>query len=164
MAFSLKKNELFRLNDELFKKAEKYQLAYEELKQENMRLNLRIEELMFENEKLLKNKNKEEPLKNLEEKMIGQIKTDNPIDYGAKTIGKIVISAAQYCNKIASLNTADSKELVNLILGRTEVAKAEILKILELEEDPEAARKLIEQEKNATEDYFNSVRAQIENF
>jgi DNA-directed RNA polymerase subunit F len=96
--------------------------------------------------------------------MIGQIKTDNPIDYGAKTIGKIVISAAQYCNKIAALNTADSKELVNLILGRTEVAKAEILKILELEEDPEAARKLIEQEKNATEDYFNSVRAQIENF
>jgi len=159
----LRKKELLKLNDELFEKAEKCQLAYEELKQENMRLNVRIEELMLENETLLKNQKKDEPLKKLEEKMIGQIKIDDPIDYGAKTIGKIVISAAQHCNKIAVLNTADSKDLVNLILGRTEVAKAEILNILESENDYDTLKKLIDKEKNETYDYFNSVRAQIEN-
>jgi len=118
---------------------------------------------MLENETLLKNQKKDEPLKKLEEKMIGQIKIDDPIDYGAKTIGKIVISAAQHCNKIAVLNTADSKDLVNLILGRTEVAKAEILNILESENDYDTLKKLIDKEKNETYDYFNSVRAQIEN-
>ena len=163
MVFRLRKRNLLTLYNELLQKAEKYQSENEELKEENMRISARLEELMYEHEELLKKQGGDEtPVEDLEEKMLARVELDEPVEYASKMIGKIVIEAAKHCNYITQINTKEAKELVNLILGRTEVAKAEILDIIEKENDMDAIKKLAEKEKRETEDYFNSVRAQIE--
>ncbi len=82
---------------------------------------------------------------------------------GASVIGKIVVSAAMYCNRIASQGNGDNiKELVNLILGRTEVAKANVLSIVSSDNSLEEKKELIEKEKIYAEDYFCSVLGQKE--
>ena len=80
---------------------------------------------------------------------------------GAKIIGKIVLSSAEYCNALSGAAAPqNAKELLNLILGRTEVAKAEILRISALDIPYDEKLKAMEQELTAAEDYFKSVMAQ----
>ena len=52
--------------------------------------------------------------------------------------------------------------MVNLILGRTEVAKSEILKIISLDISLEEKKELINEQYKSAEDYFISVEAQKE--
>ncbi len=83
------------------------------------------------------------------------------VNVASKIIGKIVLSAAKHCNNLTALDQSPNvKELVNLILGRSEVAKAEILRIstsqMELGEKVYA----MEIECKEAEDYFQSVMAQ----
>ena len=54
----------------------------------------------------------------------------------------------------------NAKELVNLILGRTEVAKGEILRLSQSVLDGEEMLAAMEREYNEAEDYFKSVMAQ----
>lgn len=83
------------------------------------------------------------------------------INVGAKYIGKIVLASAEYCNRLTALGADPSfKELLNLILGRTEVAKAEILRLSALEVDQLSKQKAMETEYNEALDYFKSVMAQ----
>jgi len=83
-------------------------------------------------------------------------------EMGAKSIGRIIVSAAKYCNQLAGLaENKDIKELVNLILGRTEVAKAEILNIITTDSSVEDMEAKIKQEEIKAEDYFISVLGQI---
>ena len=83
------------------------------------------------------------------------------IELGAKIIGKIVLSSAEYCNRLTEMGAApNAKELVNLILGRTEVAKGEILRLSQSELDGEEMLAAMEREYNEAEDYFKSVMAQ----
>lgn len=83
------------------------------------------------------------------------------IELGAKIIGKIVLSSAEYCNRLTEIGAAaNAKELVNLILGRTEVAKGEILRLSQSELDGEEMLAAMEREYNEAEDYFKSVMAQ----
>lgn len=89
------------------------------------------------------------------------ITLDNATSFGAQIIGKIVLKAATHCNSLsADFEPAYAKELINLILGRTEVAKAEILSIVSSEADMEIKKSMILSEQNACEDYFLSVLAQ----
>ena len=81
-------------------------------------------------------------------------------DYGAAVIGKTVIAAAKYCEQLKTRDNA--KELINLILGRTEVAKAEILNIVTTDNADEEKRRLIDEQLALAEDYFASVTAQTE--
>ena len=53
------------------------------------------------------------------------------MEYGAKIIGQIVVAAAEHSNKLTVSGGDINKELLNLILGKTEVSKAEILAIVE---------------------------------
>lgn len=81
--------------------------------------------------------------------------------FGAKIIGKIVLSAAECCNSLTAPPVSqNAKELVNLILGRSEVAKAEILKIVAADVSQENKIHAIENELKECEDYFKSVMAQ----
>ena len=80
---------------------------------------------------------------------------------GAKIIGKIVVSSAKYCNDLTGVaSVPNAKELVNLILGRTEVAKAEILRLSALDVDHAERVSAMEKELQEAEDYFKSVMAQ----
>lgn len=157
----MRKKQLLKLNEELFERcerakmvAEQLKVENEDLKQENKNLNLKLEQLM-------QAPLKTEPLKTLEEKIITNANLAEDTVYGAEIIGKTVVSATKYCNKLTCENNdCDVKELVNLILGRTEVAKAEILKIVSSECSFEEKQNLIDKEYSAAEEYFISIMAQ----
>ncbi len=90
-----------------------------------------------------------------------EITLSDAISDGAKIIGKIVLSSAEYCNKLTGVGAGpNAKELVNLILGRTEVAKSEILRLTTLDIEPGDRLTAMERELNEAEDYFKSVMAQ----
>ena len=81
--------------------------------------------------------------------------------YASSIIGKTVIEATMVCNNLTKDGKADTKELVNLVLGRTEVLKAEILKILNSNEPLEIKKDLMQNEQMSAFDYFDSIKAQI---
>ncbi len=80
------------------------------------------------------------------------------LEFSSDIIGKIVVSAARQCNK---LSVDGNKELINLILGRTEVAKAEILDVAACEADDEHKRLMITGIYEQVLEYISSVAAQV---
>lgn len=101
-----------------------------------------------------------EPMRRLEEKMIANATLKPDMEYGAKVIGKIVVSAAQYSNKLTLDGTDKNKELLNLILGKTEIAKAEILSVIETDDTLDVKCLKIDQIALDSMEYFESVAAQ----
>lgn len=90
------------------------------------------------------------------------IELSDEMQYAASVIGKSVVEVTKVCNEILVTDKSDnSKELLNLALGRNEVLKANILKILNEEIDFSKKQELIEKEKCEAFDYFNSIIAQI---
>ena len=83
------------------------------------------------------------------------------MEIGAKIIGKAVVEATKICNQITDKYGEGSKELVNLVLSRCEVLKAEILAICCCESNFEQKLSMMETEQNSALDYFNSILAQI---
>ena len=83
------------------------------------------------------------------------------LEYAASVIGEAVIESAKVCNKLTAEGDENTKELVNLVLGRNEVFKSEILQILSLETSFEQKQNLIQSEKTKAYDYFNSILAQM---
>lgn len=84
------------------------------------------------------------------------------IDYAASVIGKSVVEVTKVCNKItADSNGNDTKELINLALGRNEVFKSSVFGILCEGIDFEEKKRKIEDERKDAFDYFASILAQI---
>lgn len=102
-----------------------------------------------------------EPMRRLEEKVITNATLKPDMEYGAKIIGTIVVSAAEYSNKLTLGGDDSRKELVNLILGKTEMAKAEILSVIETTETFDVKCAKIDQIAAVAKEYFESVAAQI---
>ncbi len=157
----MRKSELIKQNVELFEKSQRYLHLYESEKEKNNQLLKEIEALKNEIE-VLKENNKPSPaLAVIENKVKRKAGLTPDTKFAASIIGKIVVKAAECCNALtASHGEFEPKELVNLILGRTEIAKAEILKAVDSELPFEDKTKLIEDVKKAAEDYFDSIMAQ----
>mgnify|MGYP000435690075 CR=1 FL=1 len=135
----MRKKELLLQNTQLFDKLTVYEMQIAKLKEE-----------LAKRDKLI-NEQKAE---------IERIKNENAagnIDYGAQIIGKTVVAAAKYCNRLTAVETENSKELLNLILGRTEVAKAEILKTVSSDIAFDEKKAKIDAEYESAKDYFESV-------
>ncbi len=154
----MKKKDLISQNSSLFFKNDELQGEYNKLKAENESLKAKNVELIKEAESI------KTELENCKEK---QVLSENLISsfpdslsFAAKTIGEIVVDATIKCNSLTSDGNVNNRELVNLILGRTEVAKAEILKITALELTEEDKNSQISDEKANALDYFLSVLAQ----
>ena len=80
--------------------------------------------------------------------------------YGAEAIGKIVLQSAQNCNQLTAGGETRYKELVNLMLGKAEVAKGDILQIV-LSEDPLTEQKAqIDVCREEALEYFETVMRQ----
>ncbi len=157
----MSKKKLYSLNEELFQKSQKYMALYEEQKEENSRLLEEINRLKDEISMLTTKVEQSKPLESLEKKLKTQAKLSEEAKFGASAIGKIVVKAATCCNTLTAANDGfDPKELVNLILGRTEVAKAEILKAVESDMLLDGKLNLIETVKQSAMDYIDSVMAQ----
>lgn len=158
---TMRKKDLIKLNEELFKRHETAALALEESRQEIKELKSEIIKLKGELERLTAEAKEASPLKNLEDKILSAASVSDDKKYGAEIIGKIVVSAARHCNQLtASGEGSDVKELVNLILGRTEIAKAEILNITEAQCGIDEKKTLIDAQKAECEDYFQSIMGQ----
>lgn len=175
----MKKKQYIELTNELQKRLHNEKLKTEELQSENKELSDELaalnSELFSLREKLSELEQPSNSEKNIQEEVIDtvpmpEVSDNEPITEpelsvevidAAKIIGKIILSSAEYCNKLTSLGADQSvKELVNLILGRTEVAKAEILRISALQIDQKTKQAAMESELNEAEDYFKSVMAQ----
>ena len=87
--------------------------------------------------------------------MAEEIKFSDEIEYGAKIIGKIVVESAK-----ATELVANNKELVNLILFKTESIKAEILNICNSEVSFDDKKSMIDFQLQEATDYYKSILAQ----
>ena len=158
----MRKKDLLTQNTQLFDKISEAQLQISSLKKEIAYRDKEIDGLKKEIERLNAKINATEPLKALEKKVIKQSAVSPEVDYGASVIGKTVVEAAKCCNEVAAKGSQElSKELVNLILGRTEVAKSEILSIVSSEDSFETKKQKIDAQYENAVDYFISVTAQL---
>jgi len=155
----LRKKILIQQNLALFEQLQKSQLEANELKKRLQSYDKKISALENELE-AQKKAAATEPLKKLEEKVITNAKIKPDVDYGAKIIGEIVVSATKYSNELTAGGDNSLRELVNLILGRTEVAKSDILNIVSGEDGIAVKTAKIDAVKAETEEYFKSVMAQ----
>ncbi len=89
-----------------------------------------------------------------------EVKLSDEMEYASAVIGAVVVEATKLCNKLTEGQDVTRKELINLALGRTEVLKAEMLKILSRDIPFEEKKQLIENEKRDAYDYFDSIIAQ----
>ena len=159
----MRKKLLLEQNIQLFDRLPAAEGEIKRLKNELEEEKRRAAALKEENARLTENKGSTAaPLKILESKVIKQAGITPDTDYGAAGIGKTVIAvvATKYWEKFITRENA--KELINLILGRTEVAKAEILNIVTTDNADEEKRRLIDEQLALAEDYFASVTAQTE--
>lgn len=174
----MRKKKYIELTEELQKRLHSEKLKTDELQAENKELADELaalnSELFALREKLTQLEQQKEPAEQVAEpepqivpdeqtkdEPLPEPQLSDDVNFGAKSIGKIVLSSAEYCNKLTASGSDPSvKELVNLILGRTEVAKSEILRISTLQIDPQEKQQAMEREMNEAEDYFKSVMAQ----
>ncbi len=84
----------------------------------------------------------------------------NPMEYGAVIIGKITVESAKCCDVITKNGGNDVKELLSLVMGKSELAKAEILNIAMSEDGDTVKREKIDAMLLETTDYFKSVSEQ----
>lgn len=178
--FKMNKKQYMELSQDLQERLYSEKNATKELRKENSKLidenndlNAQLNELRKRIAELEKAENKEvveteevtphvtEEKPAEPETQVAEPKLSDSMSAGAKIIGKIVLSSAEYCNALSGAAAAqNAKELLNLILGRTEVAKAEILRISALDIPYEEKLAAMETELAEAEDYFKSVMAQ----
>lgn len=156
---SMNKKQLLEQNTQLFERLAQSQEQIAELKKELAGRDGELLAQKNEIERLNARLNATEPLKALEAKVTRQAAVPPEIEYGASAIGKIVVEAAKYCSRLAARGE-QAKELINLVLGRTEVAKAEILKIVSSTDGLEEKKKKADACAYDAFDYFESIMAQ----
>lgn len=160
----MRKKELIRQNAELFENLQKTKKELKEVKdllaKNNADLSALKEQLKapaLQQEPTTQT----EPLRRLEEKVISNATLKPDVEYGSKVIGKIVVSSAEYSNKLTLGGDDKYKELVNLILGKTEMAKAEILAVIQSDDGYDLKCSKMDRIAEVTNEYFESVIAQI---
>ena len=103
-----------------------------------------------------------EPFRRLEERVANNKKLQPDFEYASEVIGKLVFESANGSNILTSGGNTKYRELVNLLLGKTEVAKAEILAVVTGGDTLDAKVEKIDKIRDETLDYFQSVLAQTD--
>ena len=86
---------------------------------------------------------------------------DPAMEYGSCVIGKIVVESARYADQVSTSSAENKMELLNLIMGKAEVAKAEVFAIATSLASEETKRELADAQFSEALDYFKSVVGQI---
>lgn len=89
------------------------------------------------------------------------VRLSDIMEYGAVAIGKIVQETVRYTTTITNSQAENKKELLGLIMGKGEVAKADIFAVAEGDSEYTTKCELIDSIVNDTVDYFKSVVGQI---
>ncbi len=155
----MRKKELLNQNMALFEQLQKAKLEIASLKKE---ISLKDAEIL----NLRKTKNsddyKTDIVKEIEQNVANAVEIPSDVEYGAEIIGKVVVCATEYSNRLTSDGDTRYRELVNLILGKTEVAKSDILSVVSSNVGFDEKKEKINKIKDDTVEYFNSVMAQID--
>lgn len=92
---------------------------------------------------------------------IDEIPLDNVFEFASEIIGKIVLAGTKASNEFADKPNEYSKDLINLVLGKTEVCKSQIFDICNSNLDDETKRaEILKIEKDALE-YFDNLYKQV---
>lgn len=154
----MRKRELIAQNFSLFEQLES-------LRADNAAKDKKIAELEEKVKELTRETDKSShttlPLKRLEEKVTNNFKLNPDIEYASEVIGKLVLESANSSNMLTTDGNTEHRELVNLLLGKTEVAKAEILSIVSENIDFDGKKKKIDDVADEAIDYFGSILAQL---
>ena len=152
----LRKRKIIEQNAVLFERIEK-------LKRQIEKLNVKLKDANAEIERLNEEKSAAAeavldtatPIKKIEEKVILSAPEFNAADYGAKAIGKIVLSASEITSSLSGESGAGKIELVNLILGKAEVSKAEILNAVSSDISDKEKKMIIDSVVLKSREYFD---------
>lgn len=167
-------NDIFDKQNEISEDLRQLQIANERLIAQLEQANKANEALKREIEQIKENESSADEKKqdfssvnNVDDNTAEQEKTtvkevvlDPDSEYAAKIIGKIVRLGAEYSNELSYGGEVKYKELINLILGRTEVEKANILDIILSDAPSEDKKQMIDSCEAAAAEYFKSVMAQ----
>ena len=165
----MRKKELIRKIQELIDSVETLHRENELYKKENEELKAELE-LLKQNvtqednfciTEGFKVADEEESQDEQEDKNETVVIADQAMEYGSLIIGKIVVESARYANEISASTSENKKELLNLIMGNAEVAKAEIYSISTGSAPTQTKKDLIDGELSSSLDYFKSVIGQI---
>jgi len=89
------------------------------------------------------------------------VELETATEYGAQIIGKIVLEGTKVNNSVAETNSNLSVDIINLILGKTEVCKSKIYDICHSNLDDDRKKTLIDEIYTECLDYFKSLNYQI---
>lgn len=164
---------MIQQNRELFDKLQFANLNIKRLRDENTVLKEKLDILNNQLNKLnekVKAYNETAEVKpedgNATENHYGKAESSEPVElpaeteYGAKIIGDIVLQSVNYSNRLSVVQKSNVKELVNLILGKTEVAKSEVLNIVLSDVSLENKFQMMDTVYNETIEYFKSILEQ----
>ncbi len=79
---------------------------------------------------------------------------------GSEAIGRIVLLCAELCNEFAASGRTNSKDLINLALGRTEVFKSEVLMLADEDMSDERLNAELNSREMAVKEYFELLKRQ----
>lgn len=162
----MRRKELMNRLGELVDSLETLNAKLQAAEEENTRLHQTLAQLQTElcdepqDERLSETQAVEEaqePVESPDEPIV----LDDVMEYGSRIIGMIVVESAKYADQISGSAGEDKKDLINLIMGKTEVCKAEILSITLCDAADESKRSLIDSQYTEAIDYFKSVVAQL---
>lgn len=156
----MRKSEMLRQNLSLFEQLQKVRLENKALGQELSECRETVAALKKTIAELRERQDTTVPFRRLESKVETKAVLPDEVEYGASVIGKIVISAADYSNRLTAGGETRYKELVNLILGRTEIAKSEIMSLVSADRPLDEKKSMIDARYEAAIEYFNNIMAQ----
>ena len=157
----MREKEILEQNELLFKRLGDAKGEIEQLKAQLEKNNEILRKIKAETEAKEKEKAASEPLKQLEKKIQKNAVSLKPdLQFASEMIGQIVIESARFSNMLVADGETKYKELVNLILGRAEVAKSEILTITNKKIPLEQKKQEITAVKENAIEYFGDVMAQ----
>lgn len=85
---------------------------------------------------------------------------EEKIKLASKAIGRVVLECTKLCNDFAALGDVNSKDLINLALGRTEVFKSEVLQLATEKRCADDIVNELESKEQAVAEYFELLKNQ----
>ena len=156
----MRKKALLNQNISLFEELQKEKADNAFLRKEISKLTAQLQELKDALDSLRAPANDQvSPIQKIEEKVTKSAE-NRDFEYASAVIGKIVVASAECSNQLTNGGETKYIELVNLILGRAEVAKSEILAIVSSKEEFLLKKEKIDEVFAKSTEYFESVMAQ----
>ncbi|MBO5913035.1 MAG: hypothetical protein J6Q76_06165 [Clostridia bacterium] len=85
---------------------------------------------------------------------------EEKIKAASKSIGRVVLECTKLCNTFAAIGDINSKDLINLALGRTEVFKSEVLQLATEKKSACDIENQLKSKEQAVFEYFELLKNQ----